>query len=103
MKLVYLKLLFLDFDNLKLVVNYDYPRSIEEYIHRIGRTARHNTKGTAYTLFTLQNSHHVNDLIKVLQDSGQEINPQLINIAEDYRLSTENNMISDTSDNDLLL
>ena len=34
------------------MINYDYPHSGEDYIHRIGRTARANRTGTAYTFFT---------------------------------------------------
>lgn len=32
--------------------NYDYPNNSEDYIHRIGRTARAGRQGTAITLFT---------------------------------------------------
>ena len=32
--------------------NYDYPNNSEDYIHRIGRTARAGREGTAITLFT---------------------------------------------------
>jgi superfamily II DNA/RNA helicase len=34
------------------VINYDVPNDGEDYIHRIGRTARAQTKGTAYTFIT---------------------------------------------------
>jgi ATP-dependent RNA helicase DDX5/DBP2 len=34
------------------VFNYDYPNNSEDYIHRIGRTARAGREGTAITLFT---------------------------------------------------
>jgi superfamily II DNA/RNA helicase len=42
----------IDIDEIELVVNYDVPNDGEDYIHRIGRTARAQTKGTAYTLIT---------------------------------------------------
>merc|ERR550539_192996 len=41
----------LDVDDIKFVINYDYPHCSEDYVHRIGRTARSNKSGTAYTLF----------------------------------------------------
>ena len=41
-----------DISDIKFVVNYDYPSSAEDYIHRIGRTARANGTGTSYTFFT---------------------------------------------------
>jgi superfamily II DNA/RNA helicase len=42
----------IDIDEIELVINYDVPNDGEDYIHRIGRTARAQTKGTAYTLIT---------------------------------------------------
>ncbi len=40
----------IDVDGIDLVVNYDIPRDAEDYVHRIGRTARASRKGTAITL-----------------------------------------------------
>jgi len=40
----------IDIKEINMVVNYDAPRDAEDYVHRIGRTARANTKGEAYTL-----------------------------------------------------
>ncbi len=37
-------------DNIDLVINYDVPNDGEDYVHRIGRTARSETYGTAFTL-----------------------------------------------------
>ncbi|KAF2230052.1 DEAD-domain-containing protein [Viridothelium virens] len=42
----------LDLPHLSHVVNYDMPRSVTAYIHRVGRTARAGRPGTAWTLFT---------------------------------------------------
>ncbi len=39
----------IDIEDIDLVINYDVPHDGEDYIHRIGRTARAATKGTAYT------------------------------------------------------
>ncbi|HXB45959.1 MAG TPA: DEAD/DEAH box helicase [Puia sp.] len=39
----------IDIDNIDLVINYDVPNDGEDYIHRIGRTARAETDGIAYT------------------------------------------------------
>ncbi|MDE7154860.1 MAG: DEAD/DEAH box helicase [Muribaculaceae bacterium] len=39
----------IDIDDIKMVVNYDVPREAEDYIHRIGRTARANADGKAVT------------------------------------------------------
>jgi superfamily II DNA/RNA helicase len=40
----------IDIKEINLVINYDAPRDAEDYVHRIGRTARANTQGEAYTL-----------------------------------------------------
>jgi ATP-dependent RNA helicase RhlE len=37
-------------DNIDLIINYDVPNDGEDYVHRIGRTARSETYGTAFTL-----------------------------------------------------
>ncbi|XP_051996374.1 probable ATP-dependent RNA helicase DDX5, partial [Xyrauchen texanus] len=72
-----------DVEDVKYVINYDYPNSSEDYIHRIGRTARSQKTGTAYTFFTPNNMKQANDLISVLREANQAINPKLIQMAED--------------------
>lgn len=44
----------IDIDNIELVINYDIPHDGEDYVHRIGRTARAQTDGVAITLVTEQ-------------------------------------------------
>lgn len=60
-----------DVEDVKFVINFDYPNNSEEYIHRIGRTGRSNNTGTAYTLFTIQNASKAGDLINVLKEANQ--------------------------------
>lgn len=67
----------LDVDDVKFVVNYDYPTNSEDYVHRIGRTGRKGNKGVAYTLFTRKNSFKANDLVQVLKEANQVVNPDL--------------------------
>ena len=74
---------FTDVEDVKFVINYDYPNSSEDYIHRIGRTARSQKTGTAYTFFTPNNMKQAGDLISVLREANQAINPKLIQMAED--------------------
>ncbi len=40
----------IDIDDIQLVVNFDVPRDVEDYVHRIGRTARAGADGSALTL-----------------------------------------------------
>lgn len=42
----------IDIDNIDLVINYDVPHDGEDYVHRIGRTARAAAEGTAYTFIS---------------------------------------------------
>lgn len=64
------------------MINFDYPTSSENYIHRIGRTGRSNNSGTSYAFFTPQNGRQAKDLINVLQEAKQVINPKLWELAE---------------------
>merc|ERR1719166_397945 len=71
----------LDVDDVKFVINYDYPNNSEDYIHRIGRTGRKDRTGTAYTLFTSSNGPKAKDLVEVLAEAKQVINPKLQELA----------------------
>lgn len=44
----------IDIDNIDLVINYDVPHDGEDYVHRIGRTARAEADGTAYTFVSVK-------------------------------------------------
>lgn len=67
--------------DIKCVINYDFPSSLEDYVHRIGRTGRAGAKGTAYTFFTHSNAKHARDLIKILQEAGQVVPVPLSSLA----------------------
>ncbi|XP_072298543.1 probable ATP-dependent RNA helicase DDX5 isoform X1 [Eucyclogobius newberryi] len=73
----------LDVEDVKFVINFDYPNNSEDYIHRIGRTGRSEKTGTAYTFFTPNNFKQAGDLISVLREANQAINPKLLQMAED--------------------
>lgn len=72
----------LDVDGIKYVINFDYPNSSEDYIHRIGRTGRSKSKGTSYAFFTPSNSRQAKDLVSVLQEANQVVSPQLQTMAD---------------------
>jgi ATP-dependent RNA helicase DDX5/DBP2 len=63
----------IDIKDLEYVILYDFPRRIEDYVHRIGRTARGSNKGTAITFFTKDNAKSAGTLVKVLEDAGQPV------------------------------
>ena len=49
----------IDIDDIQMVINYDVPRDPEDYVHRIGRTARANRDGQAITLVTPHDWQHL--------------------------------------------
>ncbi|KAE8717135.1 DEAD-box ATP-dependent RNA helicase 14 [Hibiscus syriacus] len=71
----------LDIKDIKVVINYDFPTGVEDYVHRIGRTGRAGATGLAYTFFTDQDSKHASDLIKVLEGANQGVPAELRDMA----------------------
>lgn len=49
-----LHITFSDIKNVDIVVNYDLPKSIDEYVHRIGRTGRVGNRGKAVSFYDSQ-------------------------------------------------
>lgn len=49
----------LDFKGVEVVVNYDFPQTVQSYVHRIGRTGRGGRKGKAITFFTLEDGPYL--------------------------------------------
>lgn len=72
-------------EDVKFVINFDYPNNSEDYVHRIGRTGRSQATGTAYTFFTPGNAKQANDLISVLQEANQIVAPKLLELADNFR------------------
>lgn len=48
----------IDIDDIRIVINYDVPRDCDDYIHRVGRTARANTKGRAITFVSVEDQQY---------------------------------------------
>jgi len=72
-------------EDVKFVINYDYPNGTEDYVHRIGRTGRSQKTGTAYTFFTQGNAKQAKDLVEVLREANQVVNPKLYEMMESSR------------------
>src|SRR5580698_3225345 len=72
----------LDVPELNLVVNFDCPNHLEDYVHRVGRTGRAGRKGWAYTFVTPEEDQYAPDLIKALQDSNNPLPPELQQLAD---------------------
>ncbi|CAG8595511.1 672_t:CDS:10 [Paraglomus occultum] len=63
----------LDIKNVMHVINYDMANEIDEYIHRIGRTARVGNPGLATTFYNDRNEATAADLVKILIECKQEV------------------------------
>jgi len=74
----------LDISDIDFVVNYDCPKNIEDYIHRIGRTGRAGKKGTAVTFMTsyrsIENRRMAKSLCKTMRDIGQQPPQDLVDM-----------------------
>jgi len=57
----------IDVTGIELVLNYDLPEDAENYVHRIGRTARAGHKGHAISFATPDQGHDVRDIEKLIK------------------------------------
>jgi ATP-dependent RNA helicase RhlE len=57
----------IDVTGIELVINYDLPEDAENYVHRIGRTARAGQKGHAISFATPDQGHDVRDIEKLIK------------------------------------
>ena len=57
----------IDIDIIDLVINYDVPHDAEDYVHRIGRTARAERDGTALTLINPRDQRKFADIERLLE------------------------------------
>ncbi|KAK9084409.1 hypothetical protein Scep_030880 [Stephania cephalantha] len=71
----------LDIKDIRVVINYDFPTGIEDYVHRIGRTGRAGATGISYTFFCDQDWKYAADLVKVLEGANQRVPPEVREMA----------------------
>jgi ATP-dependent RNA helicase DDX23/PRP28 len=69
----------LDIEGVQQVINFDMPKTIEDYTHRIGRTGRAGLKGKAKSFLTPEDSDMFYDLVQFLKTSNQLVPPELAN------------------------
>ena len=68
----------LDVDDIRMVVNFDFPGDTESYIHRIGRTGRAGKKGVAVSFFVSEkNGRMAKEIIEILNRTEQNIPNEL--------------------------
>ena len=72
--------------DLAYVVNYDFPSNLETYVHRVGRTGRVDAEGHAFSFFTRSLAPLAAPLIELLESHKQDIDPNLVKLAESYKI-----------------
>jgi probable ATP-dependent RNA helicase DDX4 len=73
----------LDIPGVEHVVNYDLPKEVDEYVHRIGRTGRCGNLGKATSFFDPGKDGDIGrTLVKILSDARQEVPDWLDEIAQ---------------------
>ncbi|KAM6262152.1 putative ATP-dependent RNA helicase DDX59 isoform 1-T7 [Porphyrio hochstetteri] len=69
----------LDLVNVKLVVNFDMPSTMDEYVHQVGRAGRLGHSGTAITFINNNSKKLFWDVVKRVKPTGTILPPQLLN------------------------
>jgi ATP-dependent RNA helicase DDX43 len=80
----------LDVSDVTHVYNYNFPRNIEEYVHRVGRTGRAGKIGESITLVTQDDWKIADELIKILQRANQIVPPSLRSMADQFKKRKQN-------------
>ena len=65
----------IDIKEINMVINYDVPHDAEDYVHRVGRTARANTKGEAVTLVNDKDMQRMQKIEKLIEMSVPKFSP----------------------------
>ncbi|XP_050310964.1 ATP-dependent RNA helicase DDX42 [Anthonomus grandis grandis] len=71
----------LDIPHVRTVINYDLARDIDTHTHRIGRTGRAGTQGTAYTLLTYKDKEFAGHIVKNMEAANQEVPQEVLDLA----------------------
>ncbi|CAI9100165.1 OLC1v1037105C1 [Oldenlandia corymbosa var. corymbosa] len=77
----------LDIPHVAHVINYDLPRDIDDYVHRIGRTGRAGKSGLATAFFSDKNAPLAKALVELMMEANQEVPTWLLEYAETYSSS----------------
>ncbi|ORX46308.1 P-loop containing nucleoside triphosphate hydrolase protein [Hesseltinella vesiculosa] len=76
----------LDFKGVNLVINYDFPQSVESYIHRIGRTGRAGRHGEAITYYTKEDFDYLRSIANVMRESGCDVPEWMMSLKKPNKL-----------------
>ncbi|MFM9986678.1 MAG: DEAD/DEAH box helicase [Flavobacteriales bacterium] len=79
----------IDIDNIDMVINYDVPRDAEDYVHRVGRTARAQKKGEAITLVSKMDQSSFQKIEKLIGSTVEKlVLPEKLGPAPEYSPSS---------------
>ena len=87
----------LDVKQLKLVINYDAPNHLEDYVHRAGRTGRAGNLGVAVTFVTPEQENCAVGITKALEQSEQPVPERLLEMRKAHREKVKSGKAKDTS------
>ena len=74
----------LDIKNLPIVVNYDFPSNIQQYVHRIGRCGRkEGSSGYAFSFITRNYMWMAPTVVRLLRSCKQAVDPNLKRLADE--------------------
>ncbi|CAD5112086.1 DgyrCDS1327 [Dimorphilus gyrociliatus] len=79
----------IDIKDISYVLNYDFPRHIEEYVHRVGRTGRAGRRGKSITFMTRNDWARAAELIDILEEAEQLVPDQLRSMADRFSIMRE--------------
>ena len=90
----------IDIDDIQLVINYDVPKDPEDYVHRIGRTARANRDGEAITLVSSKDYYNLVKIEKLIEreipkpelfeDCGEKLDIKEFNVKNAHKKRIQN-------------
>ena len=88
----------IDIDDIRLVINFDVPHDSEDYVHRIGRTARANNDGVALTFISEKEQSNFKSIENFLEKEIYKIPvPAELGEAPEYKPRSYNNKRGDSS------
>ncbi|KAJ6519336.1 P-loop containing nucleoside triphosphate hydrolase protein [Mycena sanguinolenta] len=76
----------MDFKGIREVINYDFPTSVQSYVHRIGRTGRAGREGKAVTYFTDDDAPFLKAIANVLLQSGSTVPEWILKLPKPSKL-----------------
>ncbi len=85
----------IDIDNVSVIINFDVPRAVEDYIHRCGRTGRYDKEGIAITLVSKADEKYFDPIKKKVGDDLK-----ILELPEDNKESKKDSKTANTKPSD---